>query len=299
MGEQALGQRDPDEHRRARLARGGHDLLQRLMTEDVDDNLHACAAGVPDRLERLLAGLRAHPVGADPPLVDHVVEYLPDARGLDDLARRAVHLGKVDGFNAEVLPGAIVPGQEIVAAVGLGSRREPASRLRDHRESGSGVLGEEPADEAFRAAVAVDVRGLDEVDAGLARAAQSPGRLVETDLALVDAQLPRAGADDADLTPQRCERTIVHTTLLRPLGAFALPGVRGWRPMGQSCQSRGCDARIVKAHPPRARLAGVCASCNEAGDGRRPFCYSRFLSACGQVPVAFWFAGDNWQLHRG
>lgn len=115
----ALGQGHPGDDGRAGLVRGGQDLLQRLVPEHVDNELDACAAGVVDRLERLPAGLRAHPVGADPALVDQVVEQLPDARSLDDLAGRAVQLNEVDRLDAEVAPGPVVPGAEAVAAVGV------------------------------------------------------------------------------------------------------------------------------------------------------------------------------------
>ena len=149
MGEHPLGQGHPGDHSSTGLVRCGQDLLQRLVSEYVDDELYARAAGMADRLECLFAGLRAHAVGADSALGDQVIEQVPDMRCSDELVGRAVQLNQVDGLNAKVLPGAIVPVAEVVAAV-VGCRRgDSASHLRGHHELRLRTGGEEAAHEAL------------------------------------------------------------------------------------------------------------------------------------------------------
>ena len=102
VGEHALRQRDPGDHGCPGGTGGRKDVLQRLVPEHVDNQLDAGAAGVADRLKRLVAGLRAHAVGTDPSLVNQVVEQLPRVRGGDDLAGWTVELDQVNGLHTEV-----------------------------------------------------------------------------------------------------------------------------------------------------------------------------------------------------
>ena len=119
------------------------------MPEHVDNQLDAGAAGVADRLERLVAGLRAHAVGADPSLVNQVVEQLPRVRGGDDLAGWTVELDQVDGLHTEVASREVVPGPEVLTSAGVRCQGQAAPHFRGHHEVGVWVRGEEAADETL------------------------------------------------------------------------------------------------------------------------------------------------------
>ena len=66
-----------------------------------------------DRGQRLGAGLDTDAVRRDAALVDQSVERVEDRVGGVDRRRRAVQLHQVDRVDAEVLPGAVVPGAEV------------------------------------------------------------------------------------------------------------------------------------------------------------------------------------------
>src|SRR5690606_9715975 len=169
-GQQSAGQRDPGDDADPGPAGGGQHLVQRLEAEGVEDDLHAGHVGAADRGQRLLAGLHADAVGGDPLLFDQVVQGVEDGVVGVDRRGRAVQLDQVDGVHAEVGPGAVVPGAEVVRVVDLGGLRQAPSHLRGHGQAV--VLLEQAAHQAFTAAVPVDVGGVEEGDAGVHRGVQ-------------------------------------------------------------------------------------------------------------------------------
>ena len=111
--------------------------------------------------------------------------------------------------------------------------RHAAPHLRRDERPLTGKLREHAADQALAAAVAVDVGGVDERDAGLERGLNRLDAVALADVAPVAAELPRAEADARD----------------GPSEPWDLPLLHGGQPSGAPavCQRFSSGAR----HPPR------------------------------------------------
>ena len=102
--------------------RGRQQLLQRLAPEDVEDDLERLDAGALDRAQALGDGLHRDAVGGDRLLGDEGVQGVVDPVVLVGGRRRAVQLHEVEGLDAEVAPGPVDPGPQVLRRVLLRGR---------------------------------------------------------------------------------------------------------------------------------------------------------------------------------
>ena len=190
----------------------GQHLLRGLEPEHVEDDLQALDLGMAHRGERFLHRLDADAVVAELPRPHQVVEDAEHLRLAEQGRRRTVELQQIDGVHLEVLEAALDPRGQILARVAFaasaaGSRRpalvatQIVSRGRSRRS-----LRHEP----LAAPVAVHVRGVDEVHAGIDRRVQRPHRLLVVHLAPASANRPRAEADGRDRHVRPAESPVVH-----------------------------------------------------------------------------------------
>ena len=144
--------------------------------------------------QRLGGGLDADAVGADRALLDQPVQRVVGGVVVDRRARRAVQLHEVEGVDGEVAAGPVGPRAEVLERVVLRHLVDPAAHLRGHGQAL--VVAQEAADDLLAAAVAIDVGGVEEGDAGLDRGLQHGGGVALAHRAPVGAELPGAEADD-------------------------------------------------------------------------------------------------------
>src|SRR5262249_55054975 len=177
--EQAARERHAREEANALRLSGREEFVGGLEPEHVEDDLDALDVRVFDRLRRLRDGLDAHAVVAKLSGGDEVIEHAEDLWSIEDRGVRAVQLEKIEPVDFKILEAAIDPGGQVLARVPVGrlDRQTPASLGRDVDRL-AGPLAAKPGNEALAAAVAVDVRGVDEVDTGVDRGVQRAHRLV-------------------------------------------------------------------------------------------------------------------------
>ena len=221
-GQQAAGQRHPGEDADPARAAAGQQLLQGLAPEDVEDHLDGLHARVLQGGQPLGDGLHRDAVGGDRLLRDQRVEGVVDPLVGVDRRRRAVQLHQVEGVDAEVAAGPVDPGAQVLGRVllrleGVGA---PAGLGGDERALRA--RGERLADALLRAAVAVDVGGVEQGHPGVEGGVQDVGGGVVVDVAPVAAELPGAQADDADVGPGPAERSLLHRASLPHLSRSAL-----------------------------------------------------------------------------
>ena len=182
-----------------------------------------CTVATPrprDRGQRLVAGLDRHAVGGDAALLDERVELGEERVVLDHGGRRAVQLHEVEPLDPEVLARAVVPLAEARRRVLGVLLRHAAPHLRRDERPLTGKLREDAADQALAAAVAVDVGGVDERDAGLERGLDRLDAVALADVAPVAAELPRAEADARDGPSEPWDLPLLHGG--QPSGAPAV-----------------------------------------------------------------------------
>jgi hypothetical protein len=127
-----------------------------------------------------------------------------------EIGDRTVQLDEVERVGLQIFQAAVDPAVEVLLGVPLdGLRRQAFSGLGGDERPLAAALLERPGDQLLRAAVAVDVGGVDEGDAGVQSGVQRGNRLVVIDLAPGSADRPRAETDFAD----------------RAAGTAELPGV--------------------------------------------------------------------------
>ena len=197
---------DPDP-----AARGlGEEHAGGALAERVEDDLHGRHVRVLDRLERLLDALDADAVGGDPPLADHRLQVLEDLRVVVEVGRRAVQLHEVERLHAEVLARAVVPRPEVLGRVVLDGLVQAPAHLRGDGDRLALALAQQASDQPLRAAVAVDVGGVEEGHAGVGGRVQRRHRRVLLHVAPVGADLPRAEADLGHFALGRAKGTEPH-----------------------------------------------------------------------------------------
>jgi hypothetical protein len=123
----------------------------------------------------------------------------------EDARRRAVQLDEVEAVGAQVAARAVGPGAKGVERVGLGTLLDAAAHLRGDRDLEVRAACEVGADELLAAAVAVDVRGVEEGHTGLRGGVEDRVGVGLRDVAPVRAELPGAEADDRDGAVERGE----------------------------------------------------------------------------------------------
>src|SRR5262249_3590298 len=148
-----------------------------------------------------------------------------------DVGRRAVQLEQIERLDLEVAQAALdVAGQAAEAVRGHAVRLRAATGLGGHVERRAG-LAPQPGQQLFAAPVAVDVGGIEEVDAELDCTAQCRQRFVVGDRAPGAADRPRAEADGADLETgssqwpcsHRCPRSAGCRDILTHAGGYFGP----------------------------------------------------------------------------
>ena len=165
-----------------------------------------------DRLERLLAGLDRHSVGADPAVGHHLIEVLEDRVAVIHAIRRAVQLNQIHGVDAEVGARALVPCAEVLRRVVLGELLDPASHLGRHEDLR--MAFQQRSVELLAAPVAVDVGGVEEGDAGVHRRLERRLGVARIDRSPVGAELPRPEPDHADTAAEAFDYALFHGSIL-------------------------------------------------------------------------------------
>src|SRR5215216_1240977 len=165
-GEEAAGERDAGDDADVPLLGEREELLGGLLAEDVEDDLDGLHAGIPERHPRLLDLLDTDAI------VSHLARRLQTIQGLEGrvlaiyLGRRTVELEEVQGLDPEVLEAPLDEAGEVIVIVapgGVGVEATPG--LGGDEDLVAGALFQELADEPLAAAVAVDVRRVEEADA--------------------------------------------------------------------------------------------------------------------------------------
>src|SRR5665648_261456 len=107
---------------------------------------------------------------------------------------------------------AVSPFAEGLESERLGNVRIcPSTHLRCHGEGRVGPLGQEPTDEDLAAAIAVDVRGVEERHPSIDRRMQHPHCVSLIHVAPVTTELPAPETHDGDLSTRPAELTRMHS----------------------------------------------------------------------------------------
>src|SRR5215472_1993444 len=265
--QEPAGERAPDEQREAFALQHRHELALEVAAGDRVVRLQALEAREAEPLgdaERL-HDLPGRPVGdadvADVAVPDHRVER---AHRLLDRRRRieAVDLVEVDVVELQALQARLQPGDDVAARRTAHVRAR--ARLAEHLGRDDDALARNleilqrlPGD-LLRPAARVDIGGVDEVDAGVERAADDALRVVllqPADLSpqafTAAAERHRAEAELGDEHAGATERVELHRDLLQraPNDAFS----------NRSLYSRGCERQYWCGATTRApSLAAAC-----------------------------------------
>ena len=140
------------------------------------------------------------------------VERVERLRMVIEVGRRAVELDEVERLDLEVFQAAVDPAAEVLVTVaGDGLLRQAAAGLgRDEHVGAPARRFQDLGDDPFRAAVAIDVGGVDEGDAGVERGVERRDRVAFLDLAPASADRPGAEADLADAAAGASEFSRLH-----------------------------------------------------------------------------------------
>jgi len=112
-----------------------------------------------------------------------------------DLRKNYGDLKAVDGISFEILETAMDPGRKVFPVVGLGSLLgQPAASLGGDIKL-VGALFLEAREEAFTAAVAIDVGSVEEIHAAIERGVQRSERFLVIDITPGTADRPGAETD--------------------------------------------------------------------------------------------------------
>ncbi len=155
--------------------------------------------GVLDGFERFFDALHADAIVAELSGLYQAVECAEQFGAVVDVGRRAMELHQVEAIGGEIAQAVFDEAGDIALVVAIGGMR---------REAASGLGGDDDLllalalqlrDQAFAAAHAVDIGGVDEVDAGIDRAMQGGKRFAIVHAAPTAADRPCAKADLGDL----------------------------------------------------------------------------------------------------
>ncbi len=173
-----------------------------------------CTFGCADAAQRLVDRLDADAVVADLAGRDQVVEDAEHLRAVVDLRVRAVQLEQVDRAPSRGCAGCGRPRRRGCRGCSpRGSARQPAAGLRGDEDALAPALAAQPRDQPLAAPVAVDVGGVDEVDARVDRRVQRPQRLLVVDGAPGATDRPGAEADRGHLHVGAPELSVLHGIL--------------------------------------------------------------------------------------
>ncbi len=120
-------------------------------------------------------------------------------------------LDEVERLDLEIFEAAVDPAvQVLICVAGDGLLRQAAAGLGRDEHAGARPRLQGLGDQPFRAAVAIDVRGVDEGHASVERGVQRGERLAFLDLAPASADRPGAEADLADAAAGASENSLLH-----------------------------------------------------------------------------------------
>ena len=125
-----------------------------------------------------------------------------------------MQLHEVERVDAEVLAGAVGPFAELGKCEVLGLLGFTAPHLGGDGEAVAGVVGEIGADELLAAAVAVDIRGVEEGDSGFDGSLEDRPRGGVVDIAPICTQLPGAETDNGYSAAGAAQGSSVHSPRL-------------------------------------------------------------------------------------
>ena len=264
-GQQARRERHPGEDAHVPSRRLGEEPVRGPLAEHVEDDLDRGDARELDGLERLLDLLHADAVGGDGARGHQLVERREVLRAVVDGRVEAVELDQVQGLHAQVLAAAIRPCPERLGRVARHVQGRSPAHLGGDEEGLAGALGQEPADHPLAPPVAVDVRGVDEVHAGVGSRVEGAQAVRVVHRAPVRPDGPRPEPDDAHVAPGLAEPAVLHGVDLllagaglQPIptacrGAAAVPNGKGFRDLRPSVHpKRGvpiCHNRDVAVSP--------------------------------------------------
>ena len=208
--QQSGRERDPGQDADTGLRGRRQHLLERLLPERVEDDLHRGDVRAGDGGQRLRDRLDAHPVRRDAAVGDHRVEGVVDLVAAVDLGRGAVQLDEVEPLDAEIAPRPVVPLAEVVEDVVLRDLLDPPAHLGGDEDPGVRTLAQEAPDDLLAAPVPVDVGGVEEGDARLDRGLEHGQRVAVGHIAPVAAELPGPQTDHRHLAAGTAERSLLH-----------------------------------------------------------------------------------------
>lgn len=131
-----------------------------------------CSAG----FQSLIHALHAHTVKANLALLREIVQNAEDFRHIIDFRGRAVQLQQVKRVGVQVEQAALDETGQVLAIVATGNVGvEPPTRFGRHNKLFASQLARS-GDQLFRAAIAVDIRRINEVDAQVYGAMQRCNR---------------------------------------------------------------------------------------------------------------------------
>ena len=210
-GEEAGGEGDAGEDADAFLFGLGEEEVGGALAEEVEDDLDGLDVGVFDGFEGFLDAFDADAVEADFAGLDEFVEEGKDLGAVVDGGGGAVELEEFEAVGFEVFEGAVHEGGEILAVVAAGGVGvEAAAGLGGDVELGVGAVAAEAGEEAFGVAVAVNVGGVEEVDAEVEGFVEGGEGLVIADGAPTAADGPATEANGGDFPASAAEGAVFH-----------------------------------------------------------------------------------------
>ena len=212
--QQSRGERNPRNYSDPCGLRGRKHLIERLQAECVQDDLDTRDPGAGDRGERLIGGLHTGAVGGDGAVGDEGVEGVVDGIRREHRGGRAVQLHEIERVDAEIFAGAVGPFAKLGKCEVLGHLSFTAPHLGGDGEAVAGVVGEVGPDELLAAAVAVDIRGVEEGDSGFDRSLENGPRGGVVDITPICTQLPGAETDHGYSAAGAAQGSSVHSPRL-------------------------------------------------------------------------------------
>ncbi len=208
--QQARRQGHPGDDPHVTLEGLPEEQVEGSLAEDVEDDLDAGHPGILDRLEGLLDLLDADPVVGDHARGDHLVHRFEEVGPVVDPGRQAVQLDQVELIELEVRPAIVDPAPERGGRVVGHVERHALADLRGDVQPLAGAFLEEAADHPLAAAIAVDVRRVEERDPGIGRRVERRQACRVVGRSVVAADRPGPEADRADLVAGLAESPELH-----------------------------------------------------------------------------------------
>ena len=200
--QQPRGQRHAGDHSHICGLGCGQERIRGALAKKVVDDLHRHNAGVADGLYRLVNLFYRHAIGRDFAFGFQRFHRVIDHGAGVNRCRRAVQLHQIKAVHLQIGAAAIDEGFKVGQGIALGLMRVQAATGFGGDKGARGVwaaFGQHGGDQAFRPAIAVDIRGIKEIDAGIQRGVQRGFGVSLAHLAPSAANGPSAKADGGGL----------------------------------------------------------------------------------------------------